>query len=126
VDGQLRVSDADRENVMARLEAHCAAGRLSPDELLERTEAARTAIPRAELAAVLRDLPPVAALTSGAVIGLWRAIRDPTPARQDYGVESWWPLWFALAWGAVVLIHLLHASGFVRLPPRPFPTAKKR
>ena len=52
-----RVSDADRQQVMARLQHHTAAGRLSLDEYAERVDRTLAARTRADLAAVTGDLP---------------------------------------------------------------------
>jgi uncharacterized membrane protein len=40
MDDRIRISDADRERVTARLREHFAEGRISPDELDERISAA--------------------------------------------------------------------------------------
>jgi uncharacterized protein DUF1707/uncharacterized protein DUF4190 len=60
---QIRAGDADRERVAERLRAHYAAGRLTLDELLDRTEQAHAAQTVAELQHALRGLP-AAALTA--------------------------------------------------------------
>jgi hypothetical protein len=54
---QLRASDAEREHVARDLRDAAAAGRLDPDELEERLERAYRAPMRADLAALVRDLP---------------------------------------------------------------------
>ncbi len=54
---KLRVSDADREQVAEQLRDHAAAGRITLDELEQRAEQAYTAKTRAELSALLSDLP---------------------------------------------------------------------
>ncbi len=54
---QLRVADADREQLVAELHEHAVAGRLTSEELEERTEAAYRATTRADLDAVRADLP---------------------------------------------------------------------
>jgi hypothetical protein len=56
-DPQLRVSDVERQRVVAALQAHTAAGRLSLDEFGERVDRALAAVTRAELSAVTSDLP---------------------------------------------------------------------
>jgi uncharacterized protein DUF1707 len=56
-DGRLRASDADREQVVARLHTAATEGRLSPDELDERVHRALTALTYADLDGVLHDLP---------------------------------------------------------------------
>jgi Domain of unknown function (DUF1707) len=53
----MRVGDADREGVAAQLREHYADGRLTLDELNERLDQAFAARTRADLDAVLRDLP---------------------------------------------------------------------
>jgi DUF1707 SHOCT-like domain len=54
---QLRASDADRDAVVAALSEHYQAGRLSTDELEERTGAALSARTYGELTALTEDLP---------------------------------------------------------------------
>lgn len=135
MDGEYRLSDAERSAAVARLGRHHRAGRLSADELRERSEAARVAVTRTDLVALLRDLPDgvgplrrgwrdrvwrshllVFGLTSSGVIGVWQLTRDRNPAPKDYGVDYWWPLWFGLGWAVVVLLHLLYAAGLLSLP----------
>jgi hypothetical protein len=53
----MRVSDADREQVAERLREHFAAGRLTSDELDERVAAALSAKTVGDLRAVMADLP---------------------------------------------------------------------
>jgi hypothetical protein len=57
MDPDLRASHADRELVVAALQRHTAAGRLTLDEFGERVDRALAAVTRGELAAVTRDLP---------------------------------------------------------------------
>jgi hypothetical protein len=56
----LRASDADRERSVAALRHHAAAGRLTVDELDERTERAYAAKTLRELAELQADLPSIA------------------------------------------------------------------
>jgi len=56
-DPDLRVSHADRDQVVAALQRHTAAGRLTLDEFSERVDRALAAITRADLAKVTQDLP---------------------------------------------------------------------
>jgi len=56
-DPGLRASDADRERVVAALERHTAAGRLTLEEYGQRVSRVFTAVTQGELAAVTRDLP---------------------------------------------------------------------
>jgi hypothetical protein len=53
----VRASDEDRERVVAALKEHCAAGRLTLDELPGRVERAYAAATLAELEELTRDLP---------------------------------------------------------------------
>ena len=57
MDDRIRVSDADRDRVTARLREHFAAGRLTQDELDERVSAALNAKTFGDLRPVLADLP---------------------------------------------------------------------
>lgn len=54
----MRASDADRERVVARLQQHTAAGRLTLDELSDRIAEVYAARTLGDLATVTRDLPP--------------------------------------------------------------------
>jgi hypothetical protein len=55
----IRASDEDRQRVVAALERHTGAGRLTLDEFAARVEAACGATTLAELAAVTSDLPAI-------------------------------------------------------------------
>ncbi|GAA2871402.1 DUF1707 domain-containing protein [Streptosporangium fragile] len=55
--GAMRASDAEREAVVERLRVASVEGRLTLGELTERTEAAYSAVTRAELDVVTSDLP---------------------------------------------------------------------
>jgi hypothetical protein len=55
--GRLRVSDTDRDRAIAELSEHFQAGRLTADELDDRTGRALQARTAAELAALFTDLP---------------------------------------------------------------------
>ena len=57
MDDRMRVSDADRDHVTARLRDHFAQGRLTPDELDERVSAALTAKTVGDLRRLMTDLP---------------------------------------------------------------------
>jgi DUF1707 SHOCT-like domain len=66
----MRVGNAEREATASELREHYASGRLTLEELNERLEAAFAARTRADLTAVLRDLPSAAAYgPSGAGAG---------------------------------------------------------
>jgi hypothetical protein len=57
----IRASDQDRRRVVAALERHTGAGRLTLDEFAERVRVAHDARTLDELAAVVQDLPAEAA-----------------------------------------------------------------
>ena len=57
MDDHIRASDADRERVTARLRDHYAEGRLTSEELDERTSAALHAKTFGDLRRVMTDLP---------------------------------------------------------------------
>lgn len=57
--GDLRVSDADRDLALAELSEHFQAGRLTADEMQERTGQALAARTGKELSAIMADLPVV-------------------------------------------------------------------
>src|ERR1700753_17152 len=60
-EGELRVSDSERDATLTVLSQQAAAGRLNLDELEDRAGPAPTAKTRADLATVTRDLPAEAA-----------------------------------------------------------------
>jgi hypothetical protein len=62
--GSLRVSDADRDRAIAELSEHYQAGRLTTDELEDRTGRALQARTAADLAALFTDLPRRQALVT--------------------------------------------------------------
>src|SRR6516165_5770195 len=55
--GSLRVSDADRDRAIAELSEHYQAGRLTTEELEDRTGRALAARTAADLTALFTDLP---------------------------------------------------------------------
>ncbi len=59
-EDHLRASDAEREQLVDALRDHAAEGRLTTEELEERTGAAYAATTRGELVALRRDLPEAA------------------------------------------------------------------
>ena len=62
-EGELRVSDSERDAALSELSRQAAAGRLTLDELEERAGQALGARTRADLATVTRDLPAEAPAT---------------------------------------------------------------
>jgi hypothetical protein len=66
MDDRIRASDADRERVTARLRDHYAEGRLTSEELDERTSAALHAKTFGDLRRVMTDLPDPVLVPQGA------------------------------------------------------------
>jgi hypothetical protein len=69
-DKSMRVSDAERDETLKVLGDHAAAGRLSLDELEDRSGQALTVLTRGELSALTRDLPQDPASTSAQATAL--------------------------------------------------------
>ena len=67
-DESLRVSDAERDVTLRTLGDHAAVGRLTLDELEERSGRALVAKTRGELAALTTDLPAGGAQPSGSAV----------------------------------------------------------
>jgi hypothetical protein len=81
MDDRMRVSDADREHVTARLREHFAQGRLSSEELDERVTTALSAKTFGDLRRVMADLPEPAP-------GLAQAA-PPVPLAPRRGAMAW-------------------------------------
>ena len=82
MDDRIRVSDADRDRVTARLREHFGEGRLTHDELDERISAALNAKTVGDLRRVMADLP------------------EPVPAQVQWGgPQGSGPQWGGPAWG---------------------------
>lgn len=79
----VRVSDAERDAVIAELRRHVGEGRLTLEEFEERTDEVVQARTGAELRATLRELPPPAPPPPA------RAHRRRTRARLGAGVPPW-------------------------------------
>lgn len=73
----VRVGDADREGVAAQLREHYADGRLTLEELNERLDQAFAAKTRADLDAVLRDLPHTVRTPGPTVGGPYGPMQPP-------------------------------------------------
>lgn len=113
-----RAGDHDRERTVAALRWHFVSGRLSAEELERRTELAYAGATRAELRALVRDLPrrrgrsggrlerwqraalrahaASYATVNGSLVGIW--------ALTGEGV--FWPAFSLLPWGAMLGWHL--------------------
>jgi hypothetical protein len=68
----LRASDEDRDHVIAMLRAGAVSGQLSHDTFVHRMEAALQARGLADLAGLLKDLPPPARKASWLERAIWR------------------------------------------------------
>ncbi|MET0836747.1 MAG: DUF1707 domain-containing protein [Thermoleophilaceae bacterium] len=107
----LRASDADREVAAERLRAAAVEGRLTPDELEQRLEAALGGGTYGELEALVADLPPpppsdrprrartrrppeltAYLATSVLLVTIWALT----------GAGYFWPVWPILGWGVFV------------------------
>jgi hypothetical protein len=77
----MRASDADRDRVLAEVGEHFQAGRLTTDELQERTGQALAAKTMGDLSGLLSDLPALhpAPLPAPAPQAAARARRSPVP-----------------------------------------------
>ena len=91
-----RISDADRDDAIARLGEHYAAGRLDKEEFDERSDAVWTARTDGDLAPVFADLVPPRRGDRGGPGG-------PAP----YGA-GWFPLPFAAGAGRAGRAHRAH------------------
>lgn len=124
----LRVSYADRQAMIARLNAAFAEGRLTGAELEDRTMAAGRARTAGELAAVARDLPPVgssltpATGTSGSLAATWDGLARyrvlliaPIICTIIYAVTDpggyFWPVWVWLGCSIPILMAVLGRRG---------------
>ena len=99
----LRLSDADREDAIARLSEHYAAGRLDKDEFDERSDAVWTARTGADLAPVFADLQTHPA----------RSARGPQPG--PWGRRGWFPLPFLPVLFVLILLTVVTHIPFVLL-----------
>ncbi len=110
----IRVADADRERTVDRLRLAAAEGRLEPDELEERVEAALGSRTETELKALIVDLPSerrarrrrrrlaefhrhrsVYVAVSAGMVVLWALT----------GFGYFWPMWPILGWGSGLFFH---------------------
>ena len=123
-DAAIRVSDAERDEVVTRLAEHHAAGRLSLSELEERVDVAYRAITHADLNAVLTDLPrhdeartrSVSGTSYAGRGGSWRPWLTTgiicmvvwVASSLGHGdVAYFWPMWVIGPWGAVTVLSRL-------------------
>ena len=79
--GSLRVSDADRDRAIAELSEHYQAGRLTTEELEDRTGRALQARTTADLAALFTDLPRRQAPMTGGTATSAASTAPASPAK---------------------------------------------
>jgi uncharacterized protein DUF1707 len=137
LDPSMRASDGDRDAVAEQLQRAHAEGRLTLEELQERLDAAYRARTLGELAPLTRDLPaavppgrraappatPAGQLERRGVRAAWGAWATATlvctviwlASSLSGGFGSFWPIWVAGPWGAVLLARTL----FGHPPERP-------
>ena len=84
MDDRMRVSDADRDHVTARLRDHFAQGRLTPDELDERLSAALGAKTVGDLRRIMADLPEPAPVAQRPAYRAQLAGPPPWVARRHH------------------------------------------
>ena len=130
VADDIRASDEDREKVVTELTAHAGAGRLSHEELEQRTEAAYAARTMGDLRKLLADLP------GRPVVGERRTERRSSSRREEFRVFLWvsalligiwaltgadyfWPIWPIAGWGMTFLLPGCGVHGHKRRDARP-------
>jgi Domain of unknown function (DUF1707) len=109
----LRASDADREQFVEALRQHHAEGRLTLEELTERTERAYAARTLGDLDALGGDLPPLLwyGMLTLVVLVVW----------VMSGAGYFWPIWPILGFAM-----LLGWQAFNVLGPRPEDRGRRR
>jgi hypothetical protein len=110
----LRASDEDRERIVAHLRTQQAVGRLTVEELEDRSEAAWAAVEVAQLDALIADLPALVRVQppSGAPVPVARAPR--VPGRVSFTVRWSAPTSISTAVAELVknVVPPLHACGY--------------
>jgi hypothetical protein len=108
MDDRMRVSDADREKVTARLREHFAEGRLTQDELDERITATLNAKTFGDLRRIMADLPEPEQAGPGPAGGWGPPPWTPRPYRYRRG-----PRLLPLVLLLLFLVVILPGSGWV-------------
>jgi hypothetical protein len=93
----VRASDAEREQSLALLREHCAAGRLTLDELAARVDEVHAARTRSDLDAVLRELPAAVTPTRRRPARLTAAVFGHFVRRGRWRLGRW--SWAASVFG---------------------------
>lgn len=128
----LRASDAERERTATLLRDHAGAGRITPEELGERLDAAFAARTRGELEALTHDLPAPPDPRASGTGSRRRALERPGARERALhaiglvvlvnlacnaiwlatGADgSWWPKWVLLATALRLAFQLWHVLG---------------
>jgi Domain of unknown function (DUF1707)/2TM domain len=106
----------------SELHEHFASGRLTIEELSDRTERAFQARNTGALEHLLADLPrtqPAPGLRDGGLrlhlalfiifggglVALWDFTRDQTPTASDEGAGYYWPFWVLIVWMLALALH---------------------
>lgn len=89
MDDRIRVSDADRDRVTARLRDHFAQGRLTHEELDERISAALNAKTVGDLRHVMADLPEPAPVSPQQAHWGGPPWAGPRPGGPQWGGPQW-------------------------------------
>jgi hypothetical protein len=106
MDDRIRVSDADRDRVTARLREHFAEGRLTADELDERISATLNAKTFGDLRPVTADLPEPAHVPP-------RAPQQPPPVAVPWAARRHRPRILPLILLALLVALLIPSSGWL-------------
>ena len=122
----LRISDAEREQTVAALGVHLSVGRLTMAEFENRLDTVYAATTRAELDAVLADLPattlrsrttpervsfappqwaPWVSWVPWTLTGLICLLIWIATSAADGHLHYFWPFWVIGPWGATLLVH---------------------
>ena len=117
IDPTLRLSDAERDSVVARLSDGLSDGRLELDDFNERLDAAYSAKTHGEVAVLTSDLPKVKRPKTPATrrarlkrrFGSYLAVNAvlwsiwTTQVLTAGSPHDLWPLWVTIPWGAWLL-----------------------
>ena len=117
--GRLRVSDADRDRAIAELSEHYQAGRLTTEELEDRTGRALQARTTADLAALFTDLPRRQAPLTGGTGGTAASAAPGAAGPARASTSGAWPARVPVAPVAILAVvavlallsgHLFHIA----------------
>jgi Domain of unknown function (DUF1707) len=119
MNDRIRISDAERDQVAARLREHFAEGRLTQDELDERITAVFSAKTYGDLRHVLADLPgPAPAPPGSQPPGTQPPGSQPPGSQPSPGIQQWaGPRWVVHRRGPRVLPLVLLAVALSLLIP---------